>query len=101
MQAKNFALAAVLTAVFAGNAFAFEPASGEGPLFPSEPVAASTVSRAEVIKQAIATPPASGVGEIVNAKPEASTSQYTRAEVRQQTRDAIANGYRVRSGELP
>ena len=48
MQAKNIALATVLAAVFAGNAFAAQPVSGEGPLFQNEPVTVSTLSRAEV-----------------------------------------------------
>ena len=98
MQAKNIALATLLTAVFAGNAFAFQPASGEGPLFQDEAVTASTLSRAEVIKQAIATPPASGVQTSVVETPK-TPSKFTRAEVRKQTRDAIANGYEVKSGE--
>jgi len=98
MQAKNIALATVLAAVLAGNAFAAQPVSGEGPLFQNE-VVGSTLSRAEVIKQAIATPPAAGVQNAVAYKADAP-SNVTRAEVRKQTRDAIAAGYQVKSGEM-
>lgn len=100
MKAKNLALSTALIAVFAGNAFAFEPASGEGPLFLDAPVAASSISRAEVIKQAIATPPASGVEETLRAEASTLPSQQSRAEVRQQTLDAIAKGYQIPSGEM-
>ncbi|WP_423455773.1 hypothetical protein [Ottowia sp. VDI28] len=99
MQAKNIALAPVLAAVFAGNAFAAQPVSGEGPLFQNEVAAVSTVSRAEVIKQAIANPPAAGVNTAVAYKADAP-SNVSRAEVRKQTRDAIAAGYQIKSGEM-
>ena len=99
MQAKNIALATLLTAVFAGNAFAAQPAAGEGPLFLNEAVAVSNVSRAEVLKQAIATPPAAGIHTAVAVTVDAP-SKVTRAEVRKQTRDAIAQGYQVKSGEM-
>ena len=99
MQAKNIALATVLSVVFAGSAFAAQPVSGEGPLFQEEVVTVSNVSRAEVIKQAIANPPAAGVNTAV-AYQKAAPSNVTRAEVRKQTRDAIAHGYQVKSGEM-
>jgi len=99
MQAKNIALVTLLAAAFTGNAFAFQPASGEGPLFLNEPVMTSTLTRAEVTKQAIANPPATDAVNVFAAKAPASTSQYSRAEVRKQTRDAIAQGYRVQSGD--
>ncbi|MGB3068257.1 MAG: hypothetical protein WBC18_06905 [Ottowia sp.] len=95
MQAKNIALVTLLAATFAGSAFAAQPESGEGPLFLNEPVVASTLTRAEVTKQAIANPPATNATVFTgNIK-----SQYTRAEVRKQTREAIAHGYRVQSGD--
>lgn len=99
MQVKNIALASIIAAVFAGNAFAGQPVSGEGPLFQNELVAVSTVNRADVIKQAIATPPAAGVHTAVAAKADVP-SDVSRAEVRKQTREAIARGYQVKSGEM-
>lgn len=100
MQAKNIALVSLMAAAFAGNAFAFQPEAGEGPLFLNEPVQTSTLTRADVTKQAIANPPSADVPNVFTAKAPVSESQYTRAEVRKQTRDAIAQGYRVRSGEM-
>ena len=100
MQAKNIALVTVLAAVFAGNAFAAQPAAGEGPLFQNEPVTVSTLSRAEVTRQAIANPPATDASNFLSATAAAPASNVTRSEVRQQTRDAIAQGYQVKSGEM-
>lgn len=100
MQAKKIALVSLMAAAFAGNAFAFQPESGEGPLFLNEPVTASALTRAEVTKQAIATPPSADVPNVFTAKAPAAKSQYTRAEVRKQTRDAMAQGFRVLSGEM-
>lgn len=99
MQFKTIALAAVLSTTFAGSAFAAQPESGEGPLFQNEYVTGSAVSRAEVTRQAIATPPAAGFHSAVAAQVDVS-SQVSRAEVRQQTREAIARGYQVKSGEM-
>ena len=98
MQAKNIALATVLAAVLAGNAFAAQPVSGEGPLFQNE-VVASTLSREAVRNEAVAHLPAAGINSAEALKTEAP-SNVTRAEVRQQTRDAIAAGYQVKSGEM-
>ncbi|WP_423456851.1 hypothetical protein [Ottowia sp. VDI28] len=99
MQAKNIALATVLAAVFAGNAFAAQPAAGEGPLFLNEPATVSTLTRAEVTQQAIANLPATDAN-LLAAKAPVSASKVTRAEVRQQTREALAAGYQVKSGEM-
>ena len=99
MQVKNIALAAVLAAVFAGNAMAVQPAAGEGPLFQNEAVTASSVSRAEVVKEAIANPPSADTGNVFAQKAAPAKSDTARTTVRSQTRDAIAHGYQVKSGE--
>ena len=57
----SIAAAAVLSALFAGNAMAQVPASGEGPLFLKEAQAVSSVSRDAVRTEAVAQRPASGV----------------------------------------
>lgn len=98
MQTKNIALATVLAATLAGNAFAFQPASGEGPLFQNETVTASNVSREAVRKEAIANLPAAGVNN-AGATVSATPSKVTRAEVRADVRNAMAHGYIVKSGE--
>ena len=100
MQAKNIALATVLAAVFAGNAFAAQPAAGEGPLFLNEPVTVSALTRTEVTRQAVANPPATNAADFRSAKAVTPASNVTRAEVRKQTRDAIAAGYQIKSGEM-
>lgn len=56
----SVAAAAALSALFAGNAMAQLPASGEGPLFLDEAKAVSSVSRDSVRQQAVAQHPASG-----------------------------------------
>ena len=82
----SIAAAAALTALFAGNAMAQVPASGEGPLFLNEAKAVSTVARDSVRNEAVAQRPASGVfdGQTVAQ----NNAGLTRAEVRAQ---AIAN----------
>ncbi|MBH1963321.1 MAG: hypothetical protein I8H77_03235 [Comamonadaceae bacterium] len=100
MQVKNIALATLLTAVFAGNALAAQPASGEGPLFLNEGVSTSTLSRDSVRQEAIANPPAAGAYTAVAARAATSSSQFSRAQVRENTREAIAGGFRVKSGEM-
>ena len=57
----TIAAAAALSALFAGNAMAQTPASGEGPLFLNEAKAVSTVSRDAVRSEAVAQRPAAGV----------------------------------------
>ncbi|MBH1963526.1 MAG: hypothetical protein I8H77_04280 [Comamonadaceae bacterium] len=99
MKVKSIAIASVLAAVFAGNAFAAQPESGEGPLFLNEAQAVSTLTREAVTREAIANPPA------VNGYDDATAgvampSQVTRSAVREATRDAIAHGFRVKSGEM-
>ncbi len=99
MQTRNIAIASVLAAALAGNAFAFQPASGEGPLFQNDTVAASTVSREAVRQEAAANPPAAGVNNAVASAGQTSV-ELTRAEVRQDVRNAMAKGYAVKSGEM-
>ena len=99
MQTKNIAIATVLASALAGNAFAFQPATGEGPFFLDEAVSASTVSREAVRQAAIANPPAAGVNSAV-AVADQATSQVTRAQVREDVRNAMAHGYVVKSGEM-
>jgi len=96
MQNKHIAFATLLATAFAGNAFAF-PASGEAPLFQNEPMSTSTLSRQAVRQEAIASPPtvSSDFG-----KSGDSHSSLSRSEVRQETLDAIAHGYRVKSGVM-
>ncbi|WP_028604378.1 hypothetical protein [Ottowia thiooxydans] len=98
MKTKNIALATLLATAFAGNAFAF-PVSGEGPLFQTEAVAASTTSREVVRQDAVAHFPAAGVQNAVAAN-RAAPSQVTRAQVRQETREAVAHGNFAKSGEM-
>ena len=83
--------------LLAGNAFAQMPAAGEGPFFQNEARIAATndsQSRAKVSIQQVASGEMSGVVAATN-----DASQPTRAEVRQQTREASANGQRAAIGE--
>ena len=82
--------------LFAGNAFAQMPAAGEGPLFLNEARIAASANndvRAKVSIQQVASGEMSGVVSATN-----DVNSPTRAEVRQQTRDAIAKGDRPASG---
>ncbi|MCB2024276.1 MAG: hypothetical protein KDG56_05745 [Ottowia sp.] len=106
MNTKNIALATVLGALLSANAFAAgpQPTAGEGPLFTAEPVMASMVTRAEVqaeatqAAQAALVPhrDASDARTWMNPK---SPTAVTRAEAREQTREALASGYHVKTGE--
>ena len=78
----TIAAAAALSALFAGNAMAQMPASGEGPLFLDEAKAVSTVSRDSVQQQAAAQHPASGVFDGTTVAK--SNTGLTREAVRQQ-----------------
>lgn len=82
--------------LFAGNAFAQVPAAGEGPLFLNEaPIAAISDSHSDssVSIQQVASGEQSGVVSV------SSDSAVTRADVRQQTREAFAKGQRPAIGE--
>lgn len=92
------AAAAVLSALFAGNAMA--QASGEGPLFLDEANFSSSLTREAVRQQAIAQRPQSDVGlAAAAAKQQAVAATPSRAEVRAQTRDALQHGEKVKAGE--
>ncbi len=84
MNTKNILASSVLAlAAFSGSAFAagFVPASGAYPLFQNEPTAQSTLTRADVERQAAAMPPESGN---VVAQAPVMQSTLTRAEVHAQ-----------------
>ena len=78
----TIAAAAALSALFAGNAMAQVPASGEGPLFLNEAKAVSTVSRDTVRQEAVAQRPASGVFDGTTVA--TSNAGVSREAVRQQ-----------------
>lgn len=82
----SIAVATALSALFAGNAMAQMPASGEGPLFLNEAKAVSTVSRDSVRQQAAAQHPASGAFDGTTVAK--SNAGLTREAVRQ---EAIAH----------
>ena len=83
--------------LLSGTAFA-APAAGEGPLFNDAPIAASTLQRQDVRMAVAGHLPASG--ELSAQAAPVQTSDVTRAEVRAETRQAIAHGFVVKSGEL-
>lgn len=85
--------------LLAGNAAAapLQPAAGEGPFFDQPVQAASTLQRAEVRADAARQLPAAG--ELSAQATPLQASSATRAEVRAATRDAMAHGFRVASGE--
>ena len=86
-------IASAAALLFAGSAFAQMPAAGEGPLFLKETAVVSSSSvRTPVSIQQVASGEQSGV---VTPSGE---SAVTRAEVRQQTREAFANGFRPAVG---
>ena len=83
--------------LLSGTAFA-APVAGEGPFFNDAPIAASTLQRQDVRMAVAGHLPASGEMSAQAAPQQASG--VTRAEVRQDTREAIAHGFVVKSGEL-
>ncbi|MBS0597832.1 MAG: hypothetical protein JSR92_10975 [Proteobacteria bacterium] len=96
MTKIHASIAAVSAALLlSGNAFA-APAAGEAP-FADAPVLASSVQRQDVRADAARNMPAAG--EQSGVAVQAASSDVTRAEVRAATRDAIAHGHRVASGE--
>ena len=93
----SIAFAALL---LSGTAFAgsVQPAAGEAPWFNTPVQAASSVQRQDVQADAARHLPVAG--EMNAQASPAVPSTLTRAEVRQATRDAIAKGYRVATGEI-
>ena len=100
MTKFNASIAAAAAALLlSGNAFAasLQPAAGEGPFFNEQPTVSSSLQRADVRADASGHMPAAGE---LNAQADAvQGSAVTRAEVRQQTREAIAHGFRLATGE--
>lgn len=100
MTKFNATLASAAAALLlTGTAFAQMPASGEHPLFIEDATPVSRTAdyqspRAKVSIQQVAAGEMSGV-----VQPANDINQPTRAEVRQQTRDAIAKGQIPAIGE--
>ena len=83
-----------------GNAFAAGPLAGEGPqfsLFDAAPMAGRAVQRTQVQMDAARQPPVSGERSAwaMSGQP----SGKSRAEVAQTTREAIARGFVIKSGD--
>ncbi|HRN75774.1 hypothetical protein [Ottowia sp.] len=85
-------IASAAALLLASNAFAQTPAAGEGPLFLNEAAVAVSTERAPASIQQVAAGEQSGVVAV------ASDSAVTRAEVRAQTREAFAKGFRPAVG---
>ena len=89
-------IASAAALLFAGSAFAQMPAAGEGPLFQNETrisVSAESAPRSNVSIQQVASGEQSGVVQSAN-----DVNSPSRAEVREQTREAIARGDRPAVG---
>ena len=99
------AIATAATALLlTGNAFAQMPAAGEGPLFLNEAHAVSPVSREAVRAEAAqkahaALVPTRHASDNVSTMSLRSNPAQSRAEVRQETRDAFTAGFRPAAGE--
>ncbi|MCA0324193.1 MAG: hypothetical protein LCH89_01110 [Proteobacteria bacterium] len=101
-SSKNLTLASLLAlAAFSSSAWAAGPmpATGEGPLFLDQPLVASA-TRAEVRAEAREHPPVHGGQPMVVDAKLPSAQSPSRAEVRTQTRQAIAQGFHVATGEM-
>lgn len=98
-RSLNVSIASVAAALLlSGPAFAasLQPAAGEGPFF-NDVTVRSNVQRQDVRADAARHMPAAGeMSAQAKARPASAT---TRAAVRASTRDAIAHGFRVASGE--
>ena len=100
MIRKNFAFAAIAAALLvSGTAFAgdTQPAAGAFPLFQPQNIVVSQAQRADVAAQAIAQAPEAGNMPV--AQP-AVKSDLTRAQVREATREALAQGFHPAVGNL-
>ncbi|TAN09497.1 MAG: hypothetical protein EPN34_13725 [Burkholderiaceae bacterium] len=100
MTPRHIALGSLLSLVaFTGSAFAAGsmPAAGETPFF-NDVVVASTVTRADVRAEAARQLPAAGEQASVVAQP-AAVSTKSRAEVRAETRNALASGFHIAAGQ--
>lgn len=98
---QHLALAALLAlSTLSGAALAGPmPVGGEGPLVLDQPLV-STSSRAEVRAEALAHPPVHGGQSLFADAPVAKDHLPSRAEVRAQTRDAVAHGNFPAIGEM-
>ena len=67
MKTRNIAIAALLSTVLAGSAFAsaFPAVAGEGPLGDAFQAQGSALTRAEVRAEAVANPPSAGESDAV------------------------------------
>lgn len=91
-------LAACAALLLSGGAFAATPSAGMQPYFEDAASSASALQRATVHAAAIAHQPVAGQFADTGAPAHASTA-LSRAQVRAATRDAIAHGFHVASGE--
>ena len=99
MTKFNASIAALAaTVLLSGNAFAasLQPAAGEGPFFDT-PVLASSLQRQDVRADAARQMPAAG--ELSAHAVPAAATDMTRAEVRAATREALARGFHIATGE--
>ncbi|MDO5626502.1 MAG: hypothetical protein Q4G71_17675 [Pseudomonadota bacterium] len=87
-----------LATLVAGTAFAQMPAAGEAPFF-NDGVQASSTTREAVRAQVAGHFPAAGEQSVAKAAPQVNAEQLSRADVRQQTREAIAHGHAPATGE--
>lgn len=100
MTIRNIALGSLIGLVaFTSSAFAAGsmPAAGETPFF-NDTVVASALTRAEVQAEAARHLPAAGEqASVVAQLPAVSTK--SRAEVRAETREALASGFHIAAGQ--
>lgn len=97
MIRKNFAFASIAAAVLvSGTAFAAgqQPAAGEAPFFQPE-AGSSQVQRTDVAAQAVSQAPLAGNLPVAQTT---VTSDLSRSQVREATREALAHGFRPASG---
>lgn len=94
-QIASIAAAAAL--LFSGGALAAMPSAGMQPYFNDAPATTSQLQRANVRAAAVQDQPAAG--QFADEGLQGAASTLTRAQVRAATRDAIAHGFHVASGE--
>ncbi|HMN19982.1 MAG TPA: hypothetical protein PKA16_01170 [Ottowia sp.] len=90
-------IAASAALLFSGSALAATPSAGMQPFFNDMPTATSNVQRASV--RAIAAQDLPVAGQFADEGLQGASSTLTRDQVRALTRDAIAHGFHVASGE--
>ncbi len=99
MSKFNASILSAAALLLSGAAFAgaVQPAAGEAPLFNAPAQVASSVQRSDVRLQAARQLPAAGEQSAQGT--DVAASEMSRADVRQATREAIAHGHRVATGE--